>query len=71
MTTARTIARGLITRDYLHALRQRVTARRDLWDRAMRGDAEALIALGRLVLDQHDDDNEDDTAAQPQKENDR
>ena len=60
MTTARTIARGLITRDYLHALRQRVTARRDLWDRAMRGDAEALIALGRLVLDQGTDD-EDDT----------
>ena len=70
MTTARTIARGLITRDYLHALRQRVTARRDLWDRAMHGDAEALIALGRLVLDQHDDDDTD-TAAQPQKENDR
>ena len=70
MTTARTIARGLITPAYLQALRQRVTARRDLWDRAMHGDAAALIELGRLVLDQNDD-NEDDTAATPRKGNDQ
>ena len=69
--TGRETARKLTTdRSYLRALRQRVAARTDLWDRAMHGDAEALIALGRLVLDQHDDDNTD-TAAQPQKEKDR
>ena len=60
MTTARTLARGLITPTYLQMLRQRVTARADLWERAMGGDAEALIELGRLVLDQGTDD-EDDT----------
>jgi len=69
--TGRETARKLTTdRSYLRALRQRVAARTDLWDRAMHGDAEALIALGRLVLDQNDD-NEDDTAATPRKGDER
>ena len=59
---ARTIARALITPTYLQMLRQRVAAKQALFDAAEHGDAEALIALGRLVLDQgNKDDNEDDT----------
>ena len=58
--TGREIARKLTTdRSYLQALRQRIAARRAVWGRAMHGDAAALIELGRLVLDQGTDDEDE------------